>query len=180
MRALKPIRAGEQITMSYIGGPLVSRAERQEELQGKYAFTCACPACSSSLDEIQRSDGRRSILGTLKSDVDHDPAIRKWVADVSLQDDMFLAPYLRLMGYFEAETYADADAWPGVLQRLVKVYCALGNAEEARKVARKAACLTMVFTGDDGGWTKVADAPEKTTWWGLRAKAKEAARCANH
>mmetsp|Transcript_23989 Transcript_23989/g.33634 ORF Transcript_23989/g.33634 Transcript_23989/m.33634 type:complete len:182 (+) Transcript_23989:138-683(+) len=47
--ALKPIRKGEEVLISYIENPeLKSRDERRKELKGCYLFDCNCQACQKS------------------------------------------------------------------------------------------------------------------------------------
>ena len=47
------------------------------------------------------------------------------------------------------------DVWDYHYQRLCKAYCALSDKVEAKRWAEKAAALTKVFTGNDGGWANV-------------------------
>ncbi|KAG5636625.1 hypothetical protein H0H81_007366 [Sphagnurus paluster] len=41
----------------------------------------------------------------------------------------------------------------------------------AVNVANGAAVVSRVFTGNDGGWSRVAETPERTAWWGLRKRS---------
>ncbi|KAE9019457.1 hypothetical protein PR003_g8070 [Phytophthora rubi] len=49
-RAMRPIKAGEEITQTYVDVAL-PRRERHERLQRKYHFNCACTRCSLPLQE---------------------------------------------------------------------------------------------------------------------------------
>ncbi|EGZ09981.1 hypothetical protein PHYSODRAFT_523060 [Phytophthora sojae] len=49
-RAMRPIKAGEEITQTYVDVAL-PRRERHERLQRKYHFNCACSRCSVPLQE---------------------------------------------------------------------------------------------------------------------------------
>jgi hypothetical protein len=61
--AIKPITAGEEITIGYDqGGP---REKRRAFLLDEHGFECACKACFRSPAEIQASDVRRSLIQTL-------------------------------------------------------------------------------------------------------------------
>ncbi|KII86621.1 hypothetical protein PLICRDRAFT_43257 [Plicaturopsis crispa FD-325 SS-3] len=63
LSAVKPIRAGEEITVAYIGTLTKSRAERRAELQKSYQFHCECPACNLPTDrDVAASDSRRLAL----------------------------------------------------------------------------------------------------------------------
>eukprot|EP01065_Artemidia_motanka_P046683 TRINITY_DN7137_c0_g1_i2.p1 TRINITY_DN7137_c0_g1~~TRINITY_DN7137_c0_g1_i2.p1 ORF type:complete len:745 (+),score=191.27 TRINITY_DN7137_c0_g1_i2:50-2236(+) len=45
--AIRPIRAGDNLTFEYVSG-YAPREARQEELQRKYYFSCACVACTAA------------------------------------------------------------------------------------------------------------------------------------
>lgn len=75
--------------------------------------------------------------------------------------------YLNMARTMEREQTWPADVWTRVLQPLVKVYCALGDKENAILWARVAEHLAKVATGHDEGWSKVAENPERSDWWGL-------------
>lgn len=58
MRAVRPVLAGQQITISYLGREDFSPASaRNSALQERYGFTCSCPRCTleSSLPEATRA-----------------------------------------------------------------------------------------------------------------------------
>ncbi|ETW78294.1 hypothetical protein HETIRDRAFT_242993, partial [Heterobasidion irregulare TC 32-1] len=57
-RAIRPIRKGEQVTISYLNTRLLPRRARQQALADKYAFRCACPACSLPTADAAASDAR--------------------------------------------------------------------------------------------------------------------------
>lgn len=51
MRALSPIRKGEEVFITYNGSeitPSTPRAKRQAELRKRYHFTCACAVCKQA------------------------------------------------------------------------------------------------------------------------------------
>lgn len=71
----------------------------------------------------------------------------------------------------EAEGLYEPDIWTVHYPRLCKAYCALGDREGAKKWAEKSAIMATAYTGADGGWNKVAAAPERTAFWGIRKTA---------
>lgn len=168
--AIRPIRAGEEICIQYtdLDRP---RADRQAELLAKYSFTCTCWSCSLPPQESRRSDIRRNLIRTIDSDPDNESELKAWIANASLPDDLIIKQSKYVVDMLETEQICPENVWPAHYQRLCKAYCALGDLENAKAWARKAALLTRVCKGDDGGWEKVVAAPQNTVWWGLRAKA---------
>jgi len=171
VRALRAIQKGEQIFITYLN-TLNSRANRQNELSLKYSFVCACPSCSLPTNESRRSDLCRSVLATAsgKPDPSDEFALNAWIADLSLPDDHVIKHSKKMVGLMEEEGLYVENIWLIHYPRLCKAYCALQNLETAREWANKTAIMNTAFLGNDGGWNKVAAAPEKTNWWGLRAK----------
>ena len=63
IHAIRPIRAGEEITISYDrGGP---SAVRRAFLAGAFGFDCNCSGCSLPSSELQASDARRILIQSL-------------------------------------------------------------------------------------------------------------------
>jgi hypothetical protein len=97
-----------------------------------------------------------------------DRPLREWASNPSLPDDHIIKGSLKILGMMEDEGLYEEEIWKVHYTRLCKVFCALGDREAARYWAKKAAVMTTAVTGNDGGWDKVADDPEKTEWWGIR------------
>lgn len=179
LRALQPITSGSEITTSYID-ILLPSSSRQSELRRKYGFTCSCTACTlpPASRELKYSDMSRSLLKTWAKnngyDV-HEKELRAWIfrasstdgKDREKEDMKMIDRYLNMARTMEREQTWPADVWTRVLQPLVKVYCALGDKENAILWARVAEHLAKVATGHDEGWSKVAENPERSDWWGL-------------
>lgn len=53
IRAVREVRAEEEVTVSYIS-PLLPREERARRLRESWGFTCRCPRCESGETEEQR------------------------------------------------------------------------------------------------------------------------------
>ena len=71
---------------------------------------------------------------------------------------------------FEKERLYYEPVWEAYVARLCKAACAGGDGEGARRWAGLAAALNRAYTGEDRGWEAVAAAPERTDWWGVRAR----------
>jgi SET domain len=172
VRALRNIQPEEQITISYCA-TLQPRAERQKELLG-YSFTCTCSSCSLPDPESARSDIRRGLLLKALDNADSfrdDRPLKEWASDTSLSDDHIIKHSQKIVTMMEEESLCIEGIWTVHYVRLFRAYCALGDREAAKMWAKKVASMMTAFTGKDIGWNKVADAPEKTAWWGLRNKS---------
>jgi len=170
--AIRPISIGEEICVQYMDLDL-PRASRQAQLLTKYSFTCTCWSCSLPAQESLRSDIRRNLISSIKSNPEDESELNMWVTNTSLPDDHIIKQSKRVVEMMDAEKIYPEHVWPAHYQRLCKAYCALGDSENARVWAEKAAVMTTICKGDDAGWGKVAAAPQNTTWWGLRTKAIE-------
>ncbi|KAF8346577.1 SET domain-containing protein [Amanita rubescens] len=171
LRALRPIKKGEQIFISYIY-LLQSRSDRQEHLQSSYAFACTCPSCSLPPSGISHSDIRRNLLenrGTI-GDPNDASILNTWIKDISLPDDHVIGHSLKFVDIMNAEGFVDEQVCELHYPRLAKAYCALKDAENAKLWAKRTAQIVMAIYGDDYGWNKVADSPESTDWWGRRKR----------
>ena len=96
--AIRDIRPGDELTISYINAQL-PRAERQERLE-QWGFKCKCAHCSMSDAEAEASDARLRRIAELETELDN-PQSTKVTADtgaelVALYEkerlDIYLAP----------------------------------------------------------------------------------------
>ena len=63
VRAIRPIKKGEEILVNYVDPPCLCREERQKRLWDGFRFKCACDECTTKwsksrdekLEEIRRS-----------------------------------------------------------------------------------------------------------------------------
>jgi len=69
--ALREIPQGQELCISYLGiSDLLSpRSERRAKLQQRFGFSCTCEACSLEGEDLALSDGRRSRLRDLDSEL---------------------------------------------------------------------------------------------------------------
>ena len=64
---METIKAGEEITISYIR-TFCSKNFRQELLQDKFGFSCACSVCSLTGEKLQEDDRLRHEIDKLAQD----------------------------------------------------------------------------------------------------------------
>ena len=120
-----------------------------------------------------RSETRRALIRRADTDnAARNAALEKWARDSALPDEHANRVDRMYMDVFEAEELYYEPVWEGFTARLVKACCALGDGDGARRWAGLAADLNRAYTGDDRGWSAVAAAPERTSWWGLRRQIK--------
>ncbi|EJF61803.1 SET domain-containing protein [Dichomitus squalens LYAD-421 SS1] len=177
VRALFPIRPGEQVSIAYTD-PALPRAARQHALLSSYGFTCACPACSLPSAALSLSEMRRRLIARADADAAaRDAALARWACTPSLPDAHGAAGDATYVGMFEAERLYYEPVWEGFVGRLCRAACARGDAEGAQGWAALAADVCRAYMGEGRGWDAVAAGPERTGWWGVRARAvEEAAR----
>ncbi|EMD36056.1 hypothetical protein CERSUDRAFT_85159 [Gelatoporia subvermispora B] len=173
VHAFQPIKAGEQLFISYCDLEY-PRGLRQEELRKLYRFDCACPSCVLPRYQGRLSDWRRLLIieqafqDLSKTDAD----LRAWATNPRLPDPMLVDAAEIWYGWMMQERVLNSVLLPTVLERLCKAYCALEDEGNARKYARAAAAYEKALEGSDSGWGIVAASPEKTSWWGLRVRAR--------
>ena len=171
LRALRRIKEGEEICISYVNY-LRSHSARQEHLQSSYAFTCRCSGCSLPPSEIPRNDIRRGLLelSRVNEDVNEDSMLNVWCENASLPDDYVISNTMKLVNILEEERLIHEYICKMYYSRLTKAYCALRDAKNAKLWAKRTALMVTAADGDDMGWNKVADSPESTDWWGRRKR----------
>jgi len=174
LRACVPIQPGDEITIAYVTAA-APRAVRHQELAA-YRFTCRCRACVLSGPALQQSDALRRLIARCAMPPTDDVSPEAWVCNLALPDDLLVRTWAPVADAMEREGVLDRDAGAVCYPRLCKAYCALGDAEGATRVARCAEVLWLVYTGREGEWAEIAASPWRTTWWGLRAAMRAAAR----
>ncbi|THU79314.1 hypothetical protein K435DRAFT_598518, partial [Dendrothele bispora CBS 962.96] len=66
LRAMKPIKKGEEITITYISDGVDSTTERQRQL-ASYGFTCTCERCSNPEISDPKSRQIKELLKPVRS-----------------------------------------------------------------------------------------------------------------
>ena len=172
IRALRPISAGEEVTISYfqdIMGPAAVTHERQKFLLECYNFKCACPVCGRPSKARNRSDEERPSISVYVTDIGkyYREMVEDWITDEET-DRAGLPNYLHAVEEaLDREMIFYPTYWIYLARAIVMARCALGEAKAARKWADRAARHMRAATGSDGGWDAIAKEPEKCEWWGL-------------
>ncbi|KAK0433415.1 hypothetical protein EV421DRAFT_1741566 [Armillaria borealis] len=170
--AFKPIKAGEQIFISYLtqNEILKPRAARIKTLQDKYAFTCKCSSCSLPKKESKSSDGRRAFLLAVQEKLgSSENELEAWIKDRTLPDDHVIKRSSLVMETMEREGVFNNGLWRYYYAMVCKAHCALKNELRAREGAEKIVVGMLAKHTRDGGWSKVVARPQESNWWGLRA-----------
>jgi hypothetical protein len=177
IRALRPISAGEEVTISYfqgILGPAAVTHERQKFLLECYNFKCACPVCGRPSKVRKRSDEERPIVSITVTDIGkyYREMAEDWITDEG-NDRARLPNYLHAVEEaLDREMIFYPTYWIYLARAIVMARCALGEAKAARKWANRAAQHMRAATGSDGGWDAIAKDPEKCEWWGVWDKPR--------
>ncbi|KZV66042.1 SET domain-containing protein [Peniophora sp. CONT] len=155
--AARPIAEGEQLSIPYV--PLLApQAKRADQLLDRYIFRCTCPSCTGSRAVRAASDARRASLKTFV-DTAHTHAEGALNATSS-------KTVAQAAEDAQAEQYFFADVWSPIFRYATRAALALGDAQSAAMWAKRAAKLTRVVTGSDGGWMSVAMSPQSMPGWG--------------
>ncbi|KAI0668113.1 hypothetical protein C8Q78DRAFT_1048443 [Trametes maxima] len=210
LRALKPIEYGEEIFISYLASAevLAPRDARNSILTERWNFKCTCDICSRTGNRQIASDFRRAWMHRHISAASiraQDERFVRWLQDgapdphlylgkrrtastlmegeESLMEANSLGWNLQMWMLIEMEDYVPSELWESVLGRLVKGYSVLEQDMVVERFARRAAELSMTFSGTTGGWDKVAENPRETDWWaklGDKRKDREESLAVNH
>jgi hypothetical protein len=177
IRALRPISAGEEVTISYFQGIMEPGAvthERQKFLLKCYNFKCACPVCRRPSEVRGRSDEERSIISTSVTDIGkyYREMVKDWIIDEGNDRARLPNDLQAIEEVLDQEMIFYPTYWIYLARAMVMVRCALREAKAARKWAVRAAQHTRAVTGSDGGWDAIAKEPEKCEWWGLWDKSR--------
>jgi len=154
--ALRPIREGEEILITYIN-PALPRATRVAILQRNYRFLCDCPGCdirkaggvdaaiagdnftAAELEHIADSDSRRAALDSW---VSRHIGYRKWYADLARADDLVTNSHLEALGLIEQEGMHGMQ--PLFFEELAMCYASLGGVEEFKRWGERVIALVRV------------------------------------
>jgi hypothetical protein len=163
LRAMRDIKAGEELT-TYYNDPASPAADRQKELL-PYGFQCTCVACLNPAF----SDPRRAEV--YKATAHKKTEFQSWVHSTSLSDDFLLKRVLKEIKLAEEEGLEFQLLGP--YQMMVMCYEALGdetNVVEWGKVLRQYLVVLVLpdMAGGDYGPGNLAfhrDSP----LWGVRS-----------
>ncbi len=177
IRALRPISAGEEVTVSYFQGimePAAVTHERQKFLLECYDFKCACPVCGRPSKVRDRSDEERPIISTSVNDIGqyYREIVKDWITDEGNDRGRLPNDLHAVEEALDREMIFYPNYWINLARAMVIARCALGEVKAARKWADRAAQHTRAATGSDDGWEAIAKEPEKCEWWGYWDKSR--------
>ena len=137
--AIRPVAAGQEITLSYLQGGTF--AERQRELKSLFGFTCACELCSLPAPARAASDARLERARELNDAMgDYGACLRS--------PERVLANGRELVGVYRAEgVVAGDDRLANVYWDLFQVCGMHGDGARARAFAGEYAALKRAGEG---------------------------------
>jgi len=141
VRALKDIKAGDEILGSYCGDTGVTIAERQKIL-ACYGFQCTCASCSDPLSD-------HLYAKILSSDQQLDGSYQTWFKDLTLPDDHIIKPSLLWVSLIEQQGFPFKTIYYHHLDTIVKSFIALGDLENSVKHGMKLARYFVAMTGQE-------------------------------
>jgi hypothetical protein len=171
IHAMRSIRAGEEMFISYIEPLLAPRAARREILFSRYAFVCKCSSCGLPPNESKRSDTRRAILAIETPKVW--PSYRElldWIKDLTLPGDYIIERSKKILQMCE-----DEHIWSMLLEArhvflIISAYAALGNAAGMAEWAEKEALLLKIYGEHLRQWKMFPSHPQGNPFWMMRAR----------
>ncbi|KAJ7759648.1 hypothetical protein B0H16DRAFT_1313336 [Mycena metata] len=167
--ALRPIRAGQEITVAYIA-PTYSRAERRTQLKSMYNFSCRCEFCARPEAVTYRSDAARSELRAFWA-ADHLPPFEEWCLDATMSDYALIEAHKRAVALIESEGLEVLD-YGKHLDAIAMGYGALRDVEQFRAWTWRARdCRPMDPAGSRVMQNWITD-PETFPVWGWRTSLK--------
>ncbi|KAF8663652.1 hypothetical protein AX16_000894 [Volvariella volvacea WC 439] len=166
--ALRPIKKGEEINITYTDGT-APRATRRERLYNNFRFTCQCPYCDlTSWDQIYESDDRRQEM---RSWLQTRPSFTKWSKDLCRADDVVLQSHFEALDIIEREGLHGSQLI--FLEEIALCYAVLGEEELFREWAQKVVDMSRIQdpenVKDFGKW--LAN-PQSYKLWGWRKKQR--------
>ncbi|KII86628.1 hypothetical protein PLICRDRAFT_43264 [Plicaturopsis crispa FD-325 SS-3] len=127
--AVKPIRAGEEITITYIGTLASSRADRRKVLKERYFFECECSGCAlPTPKDVKASDSRRTALQDWES---KRPPLDIRVRDLSKREQL-LIDYKLAIAMYEKEGLQGDGQYPALMLNLAFIYARTADIDNFR------------------------------------------------
>ncbi|KAJ7186406.1 hypothetical protein C8R46DRAFT_274791 [Mycena filopes] len=170
--ALRPIHAGQEITVAYIT-PTYSRAERRAQLKSMYNFSCRCEFCARPEAVTSYSDAVRSELRAFwtPDNQHHLPSFEQWCVDASMGDYALIEAHMRAVALIEAEGLEVLE-YGKHLDAIAMGYGALRDVEQFRAWTWRARdCRPMDPAGSRVMQKWITD-PETFPVWGWRDSLK--------
>ncbi|KAJ7281033.1 hypothetical protein C8J57DRAFT_1501230 [Mycena rebaudengoi] len=134
LEAVRPILAGEEITLAYIA-PLNSCARRRDALRSGFNFTCRCDSCAlPDAAAIDASDAAREELRTFWTRI---PSFEAWCPDARLPDHLLIDAHKRALALIRQEGLHTLQ-YRRHLDAIAMGYGALMDVDNFRKWTRRA------------------------------------------
>ncbi|KAF8152563.1 hypothetical protein B0H34DRAFT_784605 [Crassisporium funariophilum] len=143
LTAVRPIDAGEEITIPYVAPDMLSDL-RRDTLSTLYGFECVCSYCQLPEDKIRQSDLARTTLSAMWGDAAAEaglPSFEKWCLDPELSDDVLINAHVRALHLIEREglqildTHGHTEAEAG----------GVGGAHPERDIGRHLDLIAMCY-----------------------------------
>ncbi|KAJ6479580.1 hypothetical protein C8R45DRAFT_832800 [Mycena sanguinolenta] len=131
--ALRPIEAGQEITVAYIT-PTCSRTERRTKLKMIYNFSCRCEFCARPSSLTSKSDAARSELRAFWASL---PSFEEWCLDPNIGDYALIDAHVRAVSLIESEGLEMLE-YGKHLDAIAMGYGALRDVEQFREWAWRA------------------------------------------
>ncbi|KAJ7083543.1 hypothetical protein C8R44DRAFT_651994 [Mycena epipterygia] len=169
--ALRPIQAGQEITVAYVT-PTLSRSERRTRLKAMYNFSCRCEFCARPEAVISKSDAARAELHTLEASL---PSFEKWCLDATMADHALINARIRAVALMESEGLEMLD-YGRHLDAIAMGYGALRDVEQFREWSWRAKDFRLL--DPDASWVleKWIQDPDTFPVWGWRTSLKARGR----
>ncbi|TDL17390.1 hypothetical protein BD410DRAFT_550882 [Rickenella mellea] len=188
LRAIRPINAGDEISVSYVA-QWKARSKRQDELKATYNFTCCCPACeppspkkscttkskstklmSEKRAVIAASDGRRMLISS--SMAISDGLWEQWAAPTSSLPSTKIVEFHEGVLLLRAEEGYRKGSEINIAY-LAHAYAALGDREGFTHWSTKLMEWRPWGPGPTGlarraTWERWVEDPTLSPAWGLR------------
>ncbi|KII86627.1 hypothetical protein PLICRDRAFT_113980 [Plicaturopsis crispa FD-325 SS-3] len=135
LHAVKPIRAGEEITITYISTLASSRADRRKALKERYLFHCECPGCAlPTPKDVKASDSRRTALENWDF---KRPPLEIRVRDLSKREHL-LIDYKLSVAMYEKEGLQGYGQYPAQILKIAFIYARTADLDNFRIWMKKA------------------------------------------
>ena len=175
IHAIRPIKAGEEITLSYIN-PRMKHDARKKKLQRIWGFGCVCNLCSRKAPRIAASDARitqiRDIMGEFtnwEADSRANPQMAELYISLHEQEELWGMMY-EAYAYAAQEYNGVGDPWTAIKYAMLAVefgVTAVGPEESSIVDMRKLAedpwghWSWMLRSKKRNGWGKRENEEEK-------------------